>query len=121
MWLAALDDLLRNADSGYLIRRNNDVEGQVILGLRLVRNAILHGDLVMKLAAKSPGAVLGRATLPFVLGSAPSCKWVGRGDLSLRQTPVPDAEASYDRNFAGQAIMVPLHRAFAYLRLQAGT
>ncbi|SRR6266851_261723 len=121
MWLAALDDFLWMADRNYPPARDADPQGNVLLGQRLVRNALLHGDLVVELARADAGAVLGRMRLGASrLGSGPSCDWVTLEALRLRQAPRENQAVSYRKHFSQKPIMKPLLDGFAFLQRSAG-
>jgi hypothetical protein len=138
MWLIAFDDLLgKRGKDAYRARRNGHADGNVLLGLKIARNAVAHGDDVVQLASGSPGAIPGRASLPLVLGTVPSCLWASRPQLSEKRADEPQGplcakdraavearlarEKSYDLNITGKEIFNPLMRAFAFLKAEAGT
>jgi hypothetical protein len=124
VWLIALEDLLvaacNSAGLNYWQQRNADSDGAVLPGIRYVRNAAVHGELVVTITVVNPGAVLGAAALgTFAPGQGPSAHWQPRALLrhAPKTTPhLAQQQASYDSHIAGRAVTPPLELAFDFLR-----
>ena len=129
MWLFSLDDLLLDhfGLGQYRQKQTADPDGVVVLGLKLVRNAVVHGAQLVSIAKAHPGSVLGRASLPMRIGAAPNCEWVSRGRLPKPprhvRTPKDQAlrETIYDSEIMGKPVALPIRRAISFLRREAGT
>jgi hypothetical protein len=123
MWLIALEDLVVSVDGQYWTKRNADVDGAVLPGIRYARNAVVHGQSVTTTVHTHGGAMLGAAMLgTFALGEGPSTRWSNRSSIGFTPSKdVPQQEQSYDSQIAGQPVLPPLERALAFLRFAAGT
>jgi hypothetical protein len=120
VWLVAIDDLLHAADSNYRTRRDADPDGAGLPGLRLARNAVVHGVMVTSATYDKPGGGLAAAPLAtFALGEGPSTRWVARASIAHTPKPgkhVPSQERSYDTHIAGHDVLSPLTLALGFLR-----
>ncbi len=125
MWLIALEDLIVSVDGQYRAKRDADLDGAVLPGIRYARNAVVHGQTVIGTVYAHGGAVLGAAQLgTFALGEAPSTRWSDRASVGFTPTPNPYVslqERSYDNEIVGQTVLAPLERALTFLRSAAGT
>jgi hypothetical protein len=91
VWLIALEDLVVSVDGQYRMKRNADVDGAVLPGIRYARNAVVHGQTVATTVYSSGGAVLGAAVLgTFALGEGPSIRWSNRSSIGFTPTPSKD-------------------------------
>ncbi len=125
MWIVALEDLLKSASHAY-VKQRDAPDGAVLPGIRYARNAIVHGELVVSPVHAHGGAMLGAAVLgTFALGEGPSIRWSSRAEVGF--TParpgsagVKQQEQSYDREFAGGAVLPPLLTALAFVCTAAG-
>lgn len=120
-WACALDEQLRANDTTYDGRRDQDQQGQILPGIRLVRNAVTHGAVVA--IEKRPGSVfpvilpttfdhLAYRPLPDLLAS-----WVGRREErrdNARQDRI------YSERLVGLPVIDPLVDAFEWFLRETG-
>ncbi|MFL0361340.1 hypothetical protein [Curtobacterium flaccumfaciens] len=114
-WACALDEQLRAADGTYDERRDIDEQGQLMPGIRLVRNAVTHGAVVA--LEQRPGLVFP-VTFPTTfehLAYRPLAdllaSWVGHRDErrdNARQDRI------YSERLVGLPVIDPLVDAFEW-------
>ena len=123
MWLVALDDLLKAVDSRYERRRNRDTDGVVLGGIRLARNAVVHGVDVVAVT-HTTGSAMGGVAMggTFAGGQIGSIYWLPRSSIPFTpNTSAQQQKASYDSELSGKGICPTLQGALAFLRAAAGT
>lgn len=120
-WACALDEQLRAADGTYDDRRDADTQGQLMPGIRLVRNAVTHGAVVA--VEQRPGLVfpvifpskfehLSYRPLADLLAS-----WVGHRDQrrdNARQ------DRTYAARLVGFPVVDPLVDVFEWFLRETG-
>ncbi|MBF4602848.1 hypothetical protein [Curtobacterium sp. VKM Ac-2884] len=114
-WACALDEQLRVTDPTYDARRDANPDGEVLPGIRLLRNAVTHGAVVA--VQKAPGVVfpirfpvefshLAYRPLEDVLAS-----WKGRRHVTAES---PRQDAVYRASLEGLQLVAPLVRAYRW-------
>lgn len=111
-WAASLDEqLMRTFGADYDAARDSDEQGQVLPGIRLVRNGITHGAVI---AAEPSGL---RWPLEWPLYWGPTIygpletllgDWVGE---RMQNKSVPQQDDVYRRLLEGRELSVPLRAA----------
>lgn len=113
VWLVTLDDLARAANKDvYRHERDTDPNGQVLDGLRLARNAVVHGAV----------ATVSEQGLAYPLGGPGGALfygpqvWVSLDELLSEWTPdgrkgVEAQKLAYVERVARQGVREPLVRA----------
>jgi len=112
VWVAALDDALMTQPT-YRGRRDKHPDGRVVDGLRLARNAVVHGAV---LATEAEGM---KFPLSFPLDYGPMV-WVSYERLTAQWQPkgkradlVIQREA-YEAHLSRQELRVPVARALSW-------
>jgi hypothetical protein len=124
-WLCALDDCLAEIHPHYRNQRNSDPAGlgQLLLGLRYARNAVLHGDQVASVAdpetVPMPTVVVAVGAMrSHVIMPPTRIAWVFRGTLPT--PPPPHARRQRQlmheyRRVANQEVAVPINGAVTWV------
>src|SRR5579875_3623481 len=114
MWVVAMDDHLR-ADPAYVSRRDGDVGGRIVRGLRWARNAAVHQ--LVSVHVTPPQGMTFPMTFPLTFERAAT--WRPRTEISGVHRRQPDNEAAYDSAIAGQPVQQTLRDAAHFLMLTA--
>jgi hypothetical protein len=121
MWVCALDDLLESKKDGrYKSARDNDRQGRLVKGLRRARNAIVHGDVVVAVAASAdipnPSTlIVSSGTGPRIVGPPTRVEWTFLQTLPPPGQPQPKLEAAYGKHVAGTEVTTPILSAANWL------
>jgi hypothetical protein len=97
--------------------RDDGLSSAELQGLWFVRNRVVHGGAdVLRWVMVDGGAMLGAATLPFVLGQGPTYGWLwpSRAEFSARRSDVGARE--YDSHLTGKNVGATLEAVAAHLR-----
>lgn len=114
-WGITLDELLKKAHSdAYENARDGHVDGRVVDGARLARNAITHGAVIVQ---SVQGGLEWPLVFPIMWGSP---AWVPLNELTQTWTPelrprLPLQKVSYSDHFASRPGVEPLLRMKAWL------
>jgi len=120
MWIAARDELLWHMD-GYKQRRDADHNGAVLLGLRLARNAVVHGAVLFQVVRVDGVGMypFGQCAFGRLAFSADlrRCVWVPRTSFLAgpRTESRPKQEVNYDAHVAGRELLSSLGQATTFL------
>jgi len=112
VWVAATDDALMSQPT-YRGRRDKHPDGQVIDGLRLARNAVVHGAV---LATESEGL---KFPLEYPMDFGPMV-WVAYERLTAQWQPMGKLadltvqRAAYEAHVSRQELRVPVARALSW-------
>jgi hypothetical protein len=98
-WMQTLDEVLRQEDRTYEDRRDSDSGGQVLRGLRYVRNVALHSAMSLQNTTGRHGYTIARWHLREEI------------DLSEYVRPQENNEQNYDQHVAGRDVLETLELA----------
>jgi hypothetical protein len=118
-----LDDLLRAADARYERRRNRDADGALLGGIRLARNAVVHGVDVVGVT-RTTGSAMGGVAIggTFAGTQIGSICWLARSSIPFTpNTAAQQQKASYDSELSGKQMRPTLHRTLGFLQAAANT
>jgi hypothetical protein len=119
-WACALDALLEGTP-GYKGQRNNDNEGQLLRGLRYVRNQIVHGDTVVDVTesavAPTPRVIIAGASSHSQI-ILPPTRIIWTFKVALSPLPANSPSATLEPHYAdiaGKEAIDVIRRAVSWL------
>jgi hypothetical protein len=113
-WACALDEQLRDEDTGYEARRDQDREGQVLTGLRHIRDRAMH-QVIIGTAEDTRSFFKPRRGVVHIASSYPI--WTPASTLPSpeKRHRHPQRESSYEEHVAERGAWKPLFEALRFL------
>lgn len=113
-WACALDEQLRDEAAGYETRRNRDLDGRVLLGLRHVRDRAMH-QVIIGTAEDTRSFFKPRRGVLHIASSYPV--WAPTHTLPKPEKRYyhPRREASYEEYVGYRGAWKPLFQALRFL------
>ena len=109
VWACALDDILGQAEPGYEARREADIDGRLLVGIRWARNRGVHNVLSLHEVHHGPPVYV---TYPERWWDF---TWLDRDRIPTAGRPAPLQERAYDEHLSGESVEATLASVYRFL------
>ena len=120
-WVCAIDELNEDQGRGYKSRRNTDLKGKVLRGLRYARNQLVHGVNIVDLAdpqdvSTARLVIAGAASRggSQIIMPASRLVWTFKPTLPPPTKAQPDLQSAYASDVANAEVMEPVEAAMGW-------